>query len=264
MHYAPKRGSREYVQSKNAALAAMVQPQQYLLQVCTNGHKITEHFGRKIEDDRDFCPTCGAPTTTTCPACETEMLGCMHYPHVVGGCDDVDIPEYCNGCGKPYPWTKKEAAAFLEADFGSADAKKLTIADEEKTIIQDRLDEAGKGLKADMPVSVVFSCGSAVEGMLFAYASSHQRLYNQAGSAPKDLAGRTRPLIDWRLNDLINVAKEVGHIGHDTKVFAEPLKGFRNYIHPREQLRSGFKPTLYTAQICYQVTKSVIHDLEQV
>ena len=239
-------------------MLAMSQPQQYLSQVCMNGHKITEHFGRNDSDGKDYCPQCGKPTLVDCPECHADMLGCKHYPNVIGGCQNLDVPDFCPACGNPYPWGKKEEAKFLAADFGNADASNLVIGEDVKAVIQDRLKEAGNGLRANMPMSVVFSCGSAVEGMLFAYATANQELYCRASSAPQ------LPIAKWHLEILINVAKEVGHIGEDTKLFAQPLKGFRNYIHPREQVKAGFKPTLHTAQICYQVTKSVINDLEQV
>lgn len=253
-----RRGSREYVKSKNAKLAAMVQPQQFLMQVCSNGHKITEHFGSDRGQERDFCANCGAPTTTVCPSCETEMLGCKHYPRVVGGCKDLPVPEYCHACGKPYPWSKTEEDQFLAENFGVANVSKLVIDEDVKLVIQDRLNEAADGLKAKMPMSVIFSCGSAVEGMLHAYAMQNQELYRRATAAHRSA------ISEWHLETLINVAKEVGHIGEDTKQFAQPLKGFRNYIHPKEQVRANFKPTPRTAELCYQVAKSVVHDLEQV
>jgi hypothetical protein len=243
-------------------IAALSQPYQDTMQVCLDGHKITGRYDRSPQNRRDHCATCGKPTIINCPKCGAKIKGFMWYPHVVSS-DDTKVPVFCDSCGEPYPWSKTEEAEFLAADFGSADASKLLIDDDVKKIIQSRLDDAGTCLKAKTAMPVVFSCGSAVEGMLFADASNNQKLYNTAVAAPKDKTGKVKPLADWSLENLINVAKEVGRIGESAKNFAQPLRDFRNYIHPREQLKSGFNPDLETAKVCYQVTKLIISNLEQ-
>jgi hypothetical protein len=198
-------------------------PHQDTMQVCLSGHKITGHYEENPESRR----------------------------------------ERCANCGEPFPWSKAEEKEFLAKDYGTADISKLLIDDDLKNIIQDRLDEAELCLRARAPLSAVIACGSAVEGMLYAYACNNMKLYNQAKAAPKDKNGKVRPFDDWTLEDLINVAKEVSHIDEGAKKFAQPLRDFRNYVHPRQQLKEAFNPDLAMAEVCYQVAKLIISNLEQ-
>ena len=44
----------------------------------------------------------------------------------------------------------------------------------------------------------------------------------------------------------------------ELRKFSHALRDFRNYIHPREQARSGFNPDIHTADICFRVLKLAI------
>src|SRR5262245_11220774 len=81
-----------------------------VMQVCLNGHMITEFAQSQPESKRDHCQKCGAPTITHCTdtACSTKIKGHLSVPGVIGGyrSDDDPPPAFCEKCGKPYPWTK--------------------------------------------------------------------------------------------------------------------------------------------------------------
>jgi hypothetical protein len=47
----------------------------------------------------------------------------------------------------------------------------------------------------------------------------------------------------------------------DVKKFSHVVIGFRNYIHPYEQMSSRFIPDRHTALICLQVLKAAIHQI---
>jgi len=255
-HVAAKR------QAKLERIAVLSRTFQDTMQVCLDGHKITGHYERNPEQRRSRCAACGEPTITSCQNCGTSIKGYMQYAGVISP-DDSEVPAFCDGCGEPYPWNKLEEKKFLAADFGSADVSHLNIQSDLKSIIQSRLDDAGRCLGVGVAMPVVFLCGSAVEGMLLAYASNNPKLYNTSVSTPK-ADGKIKPLSRWSLEELINVATEVKHINTDAKKFTHPLKEFRNYIHPREQLNASFNPDIETAKVCYQVTKLVISNLEKV
>jgi hypothetical protein len=253
--------TRAYVRAKNARMSKIsAQPYQDTMQVCVNGHKITGRYELSPQSRKDHCNTCGASTIVKCPNCQSNILGYLKYANVISS-DDSKVSDFCHVCGEPYPWAKEEEADFMAADFGSADINTLDMDSSIKIVIQSRLDDAEKCLKIGVAMPVVFACGSAVEGMLFAYANPS--LYNQAISAPKDSNDKVQPLSKWTLGSLIDVAKEVGDISESAKTFAHPLKNFRNYIHPREQVKTGFNPDIETAKVCYQVTKLIISNLEQ-
>jgi hypothetical protein len=45
------------------------------------------------------------------------------------------------------------------------------------------------------------------------------------------------------------------------KKFSHGLREFRNYIHPYEQMVSGFAPDEHTAKVCFQVLKAALASL---
>ena len=127
-------------------------------------------------------------------------------------------------------------------------------------IIEARLEEARTTLKVGAYLSVIFLCGSVLEAVLMGAAGNAPALYNGAKASPgKD--GRVRKFSEWSLAQLIDVACEVGHLKPDVKKFSHGLRDFRNYIHPYEQLVSGFSPDQHTAKLCFQVLKAALADL---
>lgn len=241
-------------------LAAQSQPFQDVMQVCLNGHKITGRYERSPQDRRDRCQTCGKATMTSCLNCGSKIKGYVWYPNVVSS-DDSKVPLFCDSCGEPYSWS--EAEEFLATDFGPANVSTLAMNDDLKIIIQNRLDDAGECLETKVVMPIIFSCGSAIEGMLFAYATANSQLYVRSPAAPQE-NGAVKPISKWSLDELINVANAVKHINDDAKKFAHPLKEFRNYIHIREQIKANFNPDIETAKVCYQVTKLIISNLKRV
>lgn len=79
-----------------------------ILQVCTNGHKITEYAVSQPNSRKKRCPDCGAETMTHCTTCNTEIPGHHHVPGVFGFYPDEPPPKFCENCGEPYPWTGKD------------------------------------------------------------------------------------------------------------------------------------------------------------
>jgi hypothetical protein len=53
----------------------------------------------------------------------------------------------------------------------------------------------------------------------------------------------------------------LGYLREDVKKFSIGLRDFRNYIHPRQQVESGFNPDIHTAKICLQVLHATLSDL---
>ena len=60
-----------------------------------------------------------------------------------------------------------------------------------------------------------------------------------AAAAPKDKAGKPRPLKEWGLKDYLDVAKELGWIRQSAKDVGQVLRDYRNYIHPEKELSHG-------------------------
>ena len=86
--------------------------------------------------------------------------------------------------------------------------------------------------------------------------------FNSLASS-KDKAGEVNPLHEWSLAQLIDVASDLKLIKLDVKKFSHALRDFRSYIHPFEQMFSGFTPDPRTAEICFQVLKAALADLSK-
>lgn len=151
--------------------------------------------------------------------------------------------------------------AFLKQDFGPISLQKIPSAGPLVPILEYRLAEAIRCLKADAPLAVIFHCGSILEGLLLALACANPQQFNQAPNSPKAKAGTVKQFHEWTLAQFIDVACEVGYLKLDVKKFSHALRDFRNYIHPYEQMSARFNPDKHTAEICLQVLKAAIASL---
>lgn len=149
---------------------------------------------------------------------------------------------------------------FLAKDFGTIEWNQLYIENALLPVIKQRVAEISTCLKNNAALSVIFLCGSTLEGLLLNVVREHPREFNTSASAPqKDQ--KVKPLQEWTLDNLINVAYEVGFIDLDVKKFSHVLRDFRNCIHPYEQMARNFNPTIETAKISAQVLKAAISQI---
>jgi hypothetical protein len=77
-----------------------------VMQVCRNGHVITERLRTDPEGGLGHCPRCGASTLDRCLTCGQELPSVATIPGLlpIGG---RHPPAYCWTCGAPFPWTGK-------------------------------------------------------------------------------------------------------------------------------------------------------------
>ncbi len=75
-----------------------------VMQVCRNGHVITDLLNSCPERGLLHCDRCGAPTLDRCLTCGQKIRGAIYVPGLVtaGTCPP---PGYCASCGAPFPWT---------------------------------------------------------------------------------------------------------------------------------------------------------------
>lgn len=150
--------------------------------------------------------------------------------------------------------------AFLGKDLGNVDLSAVPVSITFQDVIKQRRDEIDVCLKAKAPLAVIFLCGSTLEGLLFAIAEKNPSSFNQAKAAPtKD--EKTKPFGEWTLQNLIDVSRELGLVGQDVAKYAHAVRDFRNYIHPRQQIRENFTPRMITAEIADKVLRAAISDL---
>lgn len=150
---------------------------------------------------------------------------------------------------------------FLSREFTNINLRALKFENAITDVLQHRIKEIEKCFSSDSPLAVILLAGSALEGIFLGLAIQHPRQFNSAKSSPKDSSSKVKPFHEWSLSGFIDVAKELGLIQHDTHKFSHSLRDFRNYIHPFEQMSSGFYPRGHTAKICLQVLQAAIHEI---
>jgi len=83
---------------------------------------------------------------------------------------------------------------FLSKDFGTISFSKLQLESTLVPILEARLVELQKALKADCPLLMVFMCGSILEGVLLGVARNNAQRFNESAASPKDKEGKVRRL----------------------------------------------------------------------
>lgn len=156
----------------------------------------------------------------------------------------------------------EDEKAFLLKDFNS-ELDQLHLVPELIPVIKSRIDEIEKGLNATMPLAVIILSGSTLEGILLNLTKHNQELFNKANSAPKDKNGKVKPYSLWTLQNYIDVSYELGFLLEDTRAFSHVLRNFRNYIHPNAQINQKFIPDIHTAELCFQVLKAAIYQINK-
>lgn len=147
---------------------------------------------------------------------------------------------------------------FLNREFKIPGIHKLPVKGAVSGIVENRLDEARLAMKARAYLSVVILCGSILEAVLLGAAHKDPDIFNSAPLSPKSKDGKVRAFHEWTLAQFIDVACAIDLLKPDVKKFSHGLRDFRNYIHPYEQLASGFTPDEYTARVCFQVMKAAL------
>lgn len=163
--------------------------------------------------------------------------------------------------GKPAPSPKSTAQTvddFLHSEFTIPNIQKLPIEAQAVPIIESRLTEARTAMGAGAYLSTILLCGSVLEAVLLGAAQKQPARFNQAAASPKAADGTVRRFHEWSLAQFIDAASEINLLKPDVKKFSHGLRDFRNYIHPYEQMASGFTPDQHTAKVCFQVLKAAL------
>lgn len=152
---------------------------------------------------------------------------------------------------------------FLRREFTSISVSKLGLEGTVNEILDQRIKEIEKCFFGKAYLAVILMAGSTLEGTLLGVANKNPRSFSSAKASPKDGVGKVKQFHEWTLSAFIDVAHELRIVQHDTQKFSHTLRDFRNYIHPYQQMSSGFSPTEHTAKLCLQVLKAAIYELGQ-
>lgn len=149
------------------------------------------------------------------------------------------------------------APTILKADLSA-----LVQDPEMATLLRSRLDEATTCRNYGAHLSATIMLGSVLEGVLLDVTQQRIETACRSSTAPKgSKTGKVKSINTWTLNDLIKVAYACGWIQHDAQKFAHDLRDYRNFVHPREQLKIGHPPDLDTVTVCWDVVVMTLNDL---
>ncbi len=94
---------------------------------------------------------------------------------------------------------------FLHSEFEIPNIEKLPVEYSVVGIIEGRLNEARTALSAGAHLSVIFLCGSILEGVLLGAAQKEAEKFNRSSSSPKRPNGKVKPFHEWSLAQFIDV-----------------------------------------------------------
>ena len=152
---------------------------------------------------------------------------------------------------------------FLKREFKDVSVSKAGLEGVVSDILQQRIIEIERCFPSCAYLSVILLAGSTLEGLLLGIAIKYPKQFNTSKASPKDSDGKVKQFHDWSLSAFIDVARDIGLIQYDTHKFSHSLRDFRNYIHPFQQMSSGFSPREHTAKICLQVLRAAIYEISE-
>lgn len=79
-----------------------------VLQVCRNGHVITDLLRTFPERGLNHCDRCGASTVDHCNTCGQSLPGAVYVPGMVP-LGRTQPPQFCPTCGAAFPWSRRPA-----------------------------------------------------------------------------------------------------------------------------------------------------------
>jgi hypothetical protein len=156
----------------------------------------------------------------------------------------------------------EEKEKFLALGFDGVTFDFLGLEPRLKEVLKYRFEEMLACMKNNIPFSAILMIGSILEGILISVASQHSSQFKETLQGYKK-SKNSLPFNSWSLADLIDVSYKLGYLSENVKKFSDVLRDFRNYIHPKKQVKAKFQPNMHTAKICEQVLYAAISDLSK-
>ncbi|MBX3229219.1 MAG: hypothetical protein KIT84_18645 [Labilithrix sp.] len=130
-------------------------------------------------------------------------------------------------------------------------------------ILTRRWTEVQTCINAGANLAATVMMGGLMETLLLArinVVANKAPIYT-AKNAPKDKAGKTLSLNDWKLVAMVEVAHEVGWITKSAKDVGNVLRDFRNYIHPHKEHTDGILIGAEDARVFWEVCGAISRQL---
>ena len=157
--------------------------------------------------------------------------------------------------------TPDSSAASLNADDTMPDFRFMQHAKLKKIVERD-YSELQRVKTVGAAKSRLVLCGGLIEALLLDALLRDEKKANSATRSPKLKGGvQVKPLVEWNLGELIDVAVELRVIETDAQQFSHGVRNYRNLIHPGKEMQSNQKVATEEADISEKVLEIVIREL---
>lgn len=130
-----------------------------------------------------------------------------------------------------------------------------------RTQLESDWQEANEVHQAKAWKSCVVLCGGILEGMLI---DALQNRKEEASRSYKELKQKERPpnISRWSLQDMVDVAQDIGILGKGSFYLSHAIRQYRNLIHPAKQVAEGIEITEDSANIAISSIRTFIREFE--
>lgn len=150
-------------------------------------------------------------------------------------------------------------ASYVATDDVPPNFSSLVADANMQLILQRRWNEVQLCLNSGANLAATVMMGGLLESLLLARinGSPNKGAVFVAKSAPRDKAGSTLTLPDWKLIHMVQVAHELTWITKSAKDVSNVLREFRNYVHPHKEYTDGVSILDEDVRMFWEVTKSI-------
>lgn len=128
-------------------------------------------------------------------------------------------------------------------------------------MLVNRLTEAQLCMRNGAHTMTVIGLGSLVEGLLHVVLTERDEKIRMDGFVNEH--GKKVPPERVGLAMLLDTARQNGWIQFDAHRFLGPVKDFRNFVHPRQQVASDARPDHDSVKMCWTPIGALFNDLEE-
>jgi hypothetical protein len=128
-------------------------------------------------------------------------------------------------------------------------------------ILLDRISQAKACEKSKAYTMALIAIGSFLEGLLYAVLTERDHVLRDQGF-PNRRDNRKTSSDRAGLAHLLDAAHAKRWIHVDAASFANSVREFRNFVHPRNQHQHGFPPDEDTVMLSWATTTAIMNDLE--
>lgn len=128
--------------------------------------------------------------------------------------------------------------------------------------LDERWDELMILLSTNAYRMTMVAIGGLMEGCILAKMENNPRDANTASNTPIDPStSKPKAFKKWTLNEMIDVALELGWIHESRGKFSHQVRDYRNFVHVHKEVTEGMSIDAGACAVALEVLKQVVIDL---